>query len=75
MCKHYTVPLEKKDRHFINSEENNNCVLCLAEKEGPMTQAKIAEYLGLSKMRVCQIEHQALAKLDKKMRKILHLPF
>ena len=74
MCKHYTVPLEEKNRHFINSEENNNCVLCLSEKEGPMTQAQIAKYLGLSKMRVCQIEHQALAKLDKKMRKILQLP-
>ena len=73
MCKHYAANLKKEDRHYIESEKHNNCVLCLAEDEGPMTQSKIAEYLGVSKMRVCQLEHQALAKLDKKMKKILQI--
>ncbi len=73
MCKHYIEKLTEEDRHFINASDYNNCVLCLAEVKDGMTQAEIAGYLGLSKMRVCQIEHQALAKLSKKARKILHL--
>lgn len=74
MCRHYALTLEESDRHYINEPKYNNCVLCLSEQEGPMTQAEIARYLGLSKMRVCQIEHQAVAKLKKKMNKILQLP-
>lgn len=73
MCKHYNNKLIKEDRHFIDASDHNNCVLCLAEMNDGMTQAEIAKYLGLSKMRVCQIEHQALAKLSKRAKKILHL--
>ena len=75
MCKHYYVDLSKEDRHFVDSPENDNCLLCLvnANPDG-MTQAEIAGYLGLSKMRICQIEHQALNKIDKKIRKVLQVP-
>lgn len=69
MCKHYLM-LEEGHRHFINAKEHNNCVLCLAEASGPMTQAEIAKYLGISKMRVCQIEHQAIEKLKKRMKNL-----
>ncbi len=68
MCKHYLV-LEENHRHFVEAEEYDNCVLCLSETKGPMTQAEIASYMGLSKMRICQIEHQAVAKLKKKLKK------
>ena len=74
MCKHYALLLVEEDRHYINSLEHNNCVLCLSEDRGPMTQSEIAEYLGLSKMRVCQIEHQAKTKLGKHLKRALH-PF
>ena len=75
MCRHYALKLMKEDRHFIKASHHNNCVLCLVDaKPDGMTQAEIAKYMGLSKMRVCQIEHQALAKLDKKMKKALQIP-
>jgi transcriptional regulator len=67
MCKHY-LTLSEDHRHYVPSEEHGNCVLCLAEDKGPMTQAEIASYMGLSKMRICQIEHQAVAKLKKRLK-------
>ena len=75
MCKHYATVLKKDNRHFVNEPKYDNCVLCLSEREGPMTQAQIAKYLNLSKMRICQIEHQAIAKFRKKIKKILQPPF
>ena len=64
-CKHYNRKLEEKDRHYIENESCNNCILCLVEKKGPMTQGEIAEYFGVSKMRINQIEKKALQKIDK----------
>ena len=75
MCRHYATKLLEEDRHYVIAPEHNNCVLCVANATPDgMTQAEIAKYMGLSKMRICQIEHQAVAKLTRKMRKILHLP-
>lgn len=69
MCKHY-LQLQEDHRHFVDAKDYGNCVLCLSEAKGPMTQAEIAGYIGLSKMRVCQIEHKAVAKLKKKFKKL-----
>jgi arginine repressor len=55
-CKHFAIILVEEDRHYVNSSEHNNCVLCLVEDKGPMTQEEIAKYFGLSKMRICQIK-------------------
>ena len=41
-CKHYNFILYEEHRHFINSFEHNNCVLCLSEEKGPMTHEEIA---------------------------------
>ena len=67
MCKHYLM-LDENHRHFIDAEDYGNCVLCLSEAKGPMTQAEIAKYLGVSKMRICQIEHRIMKKLKKRMK-------
>lgn len=74
MCEHYDFELQKGERYYIKAPDNNNCLFCVIE-ENPdgMTQGQIAEYLGISKMRVCQIEHRAISKLDKRSKKILHL--
>lgn len=69
ICQHYWRILGKEDRHYIKSEEHSNCVLCLVNVEGPMTQEQIAEHFQLSKMRVCQLEKQALKKFNKKIKK------
>jgi transcriptional regulator len=70
MCGHYTIKLQESDRHYIDSPEDNNCVLCLSERKGPMTQSEIASYLGLCKMRICQIERRAMHKLSKRIKPI-----
>lgn len=69
-CRHYGYTLAKGDRHFIDSEKHNNCVLCLVYDKGPMTQEEVASYFGLSKMRICQIEKKALQKLERRMIKL-----
>jgi len=69
-CRHYGYKLDEGDRHFIESEEHNNCVLCLVYDKGQMTQEEVASYFGLSKMRICQIEKKALQKLEKRLAKL-----
>lgn len=70
-CKHFGCVLSKKDRYFIEDEEYNNCVICLVDARGPITQEEIGNYLGLSKMRISQIERRAQEKFNKRMRKYL----
>lgn len=70
-CKHYLQQLTKEDRHYVNAEHLNNCVLCVSEQEGPMTQDEISKYLGISKMRVSQLQKIAETKFGKRMKKIL----
>jgi len=65
-CKHYDFVLIQSDRHFIDSPKHNNCVLCLVKDKGPMTQEEVSKYLGISKMRVSQIERKAIKRLKKK---------
>lgn len=65
-CKHYDKKLNPEDRHYIMSEIHNNCCICAAE-EGPKTQEEIGLFLGLSKMRVSQIEKRAIKNLKKKL--------
>lgn len=67
-CKHYNRELVEKDRHYVNAPEYNNCVICLVNDKGPMTQEQISEYLGISKMRVSQVQKEAQKKITKKLR-------
>lgn len=69
-CKHYDKILDKEDRHYVVAEQYNNCVLCLVEAVGPMTQEKVGEYLNISKMRVSQCEKRALKKITKRCKLI-----
>lgn len=70
-CEHYGYTLTQEDRHHINSEEHNNCVLCLVNEKGAMTQEEVAQYMGLTKMRVCQIEHSAVKRMKKKVHRYM----
>ena len=62
MCKHYDRILNENDRHYVICPELNNCVFCLIEQKGPMTQKDIGKYLGLCKMRINQLEKIAKRK-------------
>ena len=62
VAKDYVCPV-KDCRHWINYKEDLNCSLIAVEKHGPMTLREVADRLGISFVRVKQIESQALLKL------------
>lgn len=71
-CEHFDHVLDEEERHYIGSPEHNNCVLCLVNDKGPMTQEDVAKYFNLSKMRICQIEKRALEKLSKRIARFVN---
>jgi len=52
----------KSCRAWFKSEENLNCTI-LAAESGPMTLQKIGDLFGLTRMRICQIEKNAIKKI------------
>jgi len=57
-------------RSWLDFEEDLNCTHVAVDKnEEGLTLREIGERLGISFVRVCQIEKAALAKLKKKMKK------
>tara|TARA_B100000282_G_C31679691_1_gene466110 strand:+ start:736 stop:945 length:210 start_codon:yes stop_codon:yes gene_type:complete len=60
---------EKQDcRCWIDYPEDDNCINVSIEKHGAMTLAEIAKRLGISLVRVSQIEKSALKKLSKRIK-------
>jgi len=56
----------KECKHWINYEDDLNCSLISVEKNGPMTLREIADRLGVSFVRVKQIQDKALKKIPTK---------
>ena len=50
-------------RMWINCKENQNCTL-IASKKGPMSLQEIGDILGVTRMRICQIEKKVIEKLS-----------
>ena len=59
---------ENKERCWIDYPEDNNCVNVAVSKHGAMTLDEISKRLGISLVRVSQIEKQALKKLSKRIK-------
>ena len=57
-----------RERCWIDYPEDNNCVNVSISKHGPMTLDEISKRLGISLVRVSQIEKQALRKLSKRIK-------
>lgn len=55
----------KTDRSWIDSPEDNNCVYEAIRKNGAMTLEEVAKRLGISFVRVKQLEDQAKKKLSR----------
>lgn len=49
-------------RHWFENKESYNCII-LASKGGMLKQEKVGELLGLTRMRVCQIEKSVMKKI------------
>lgn len=54
-------------KHWINHKGDHNCDLIAIDRNGEMTLRQIAERLGVSFVRIKQIEDQALKKLTKRL--------
>ena len=62
----HNTPCKKSDcRHWIDLKSCNNCVL-ISAKNGPKTLQEIGDMYGITRMRICQIEKNAIGKLLKK---------
>ena len=60
---------EENCRCWIDYPEDENCIYVSIEKMGPMTLSEISKRLGISLVRVSQIEKKALNKLSKRIKK------
>ncbi len=54
-------------RMWINYEEDNNCSLISIYKNGKMTLDEVSKRMGVSLVRISQIEKEALNKLAKRI--------
>ena len=61
---------ECKCRQWIDYKEDLNCTLVAVEKHGPMTLREVGDRLGISFVRVKQLQDVALAKLGTKNTKL-----
>lgn len=58
---------QKSCRQHIDYPEEHDCALISAEINGSMSLREVAERMGISHIRVMQIEREAIAKLKAKM--------
>ena len=56
-------------RCWIDYPEDDNCIYNSIEKHGAMTLSEISKRLGVSIVRISQIEKAALKKLSKRIKK------
>ena len=62
-----SCPIENSDcRHWINYEDDSNCTLIAVENQdgGKMTLREVSDRLGVSFVRVKQIEDSTIKKLS-----------
>lgn len=56
----------KECRQWIDYKDDHNCTLIAVEKHGNMTLREISDRLGVSFVRIKQIEDKLVQKLSKK---------
>lgn len=66
-CVKYAVSCPVKEcRQWVDYEEDLNCTLVTVDKHGTLTLREAADRLGVSFVRVKQIQDRAVKKLSKK---------
>ena len=62
-CKILALDCKNKTcRQWFKNEEHRNCAIIAAE-HGPMTLQRIGDLFSLTRMRICQIEKNAMKKI------------
>ncbi len=54
--------VNKTCKMWIKAEEHQNCTI-IAAKKGPLSLQQIGDILGVTRMRICQIEKKVIEKL------------
>lgn len=63
-CERDNVPCDRFGcDNFINYQDDLNCVLVCARKNGPLTLEETSKRLGVSYVRIKQIEDKAMQKI------------
>jgi len=66
ICIENNEPCKQDDcRHWINYKDDLNCVHESVDKHGNLTLREVADRLGVSFVRIKQIEDKAIKKLNK----------
>ncbi len=61
---------ECKCRQWLDYEDDLNCTLIAVDKHGPLTLREVGDRLGISFVRVKQLQDTAIAKLATKNTKL-----
>ncbi len=74
VCRKFKTSCPVEDcRHWIDYEEDLNCVIECTSKNDVLTLREVAERLNISYVRVKQLQDQALEKLKTSLNKNGHL--
>jgi hypothetical protein len=57
-----------KSSCWIDYPEDDNCIYVAIKKNGAMTLEQVSKRIGVSLVRISQIEKQALKKLNKRIK-------
>lgn len=72
-CKECNKPCEREAcRNWMQYPDDLNCTIIAVEKNGPMTLEQVSERLGMTLVRVKQIQDGALTKVKKRILPMLH---
>tara|TARA_R110000824_G_scaffold154242_3_gene326222 strand:- start:4069 stop:4299 length:231 start_codon:yes stop_codon:yes gene_type:complete len=67
-CESTKAPCENRQcRYWINYSEDLNCSLICINENGAMTLKEVAKRIGVSYVRIKQIQDIAIKKINKKM--------
>ncbi len=70
-CVQHSVECPFKEcKNWIDHTEDYNCDLIAIKKNGPMTLRQVADRLGVSFVRIKQIEDNAVKKIKKGMKQL-----
>lgn len=71
-CLRTGISCEQREcRNYIEYPEDLNCTLIAVDKHGEMTLDEVSKRLGLTLVRIKQIEDKALLKLNKRNRETI----
>ena len=62
---------KNKCRYWILQKENYNCCILASKSSNKLTLEDVGKIFSVTRMRICQIEKNAIKKLKETVRKII----